>query len=182
MQRQPLIPWINNIIKKNGILRGWIEERKFDWVSHMAPALKSLLHNGGTILIISDNQYNWFVEYILTNINSSVNKRPFLPFYNLNTFCSTINSGKKMDIELIKNMLLISFPKDYSIWYIGKISDKKSKLINLSKNRPIIWSVDEDKDSFLIPKENQDMRLLQLFKLLNLTIDGIMFNEIDLDA
>jgi hypothetical protein len=179
---QKLLSWTNTTISKNGLLRGWIEEKKIEWVSHMSSPLKSLLHKGSSILIVTDSEFEWFENYILSTINNSVQKRPFLPFYSLNSFCTKVNCPiVDKDITLIQDMLSISFPHGYTIWYIGKLEDSRANLVKISKNRPIIWSLDKERESFLIPKENQDIRLLQLFKLLNLTISGVVFDEINLD-
>jgi hypothetical protein len=182
---QEILNWTINTIRHESIVDStWLEEQKFEWTPLVVKSLKSLLDDNCTVLIITDNDRDWFGKYILSNINDFKNGRPNLPFYDFKSLLSKhsrINSQE--DIQLIIDMLNISFPNGYIFWYIGKGESKESILPKYHSNS-FLWLMDETLPGSLTFKENDDtldIKLIQMYKLFNKTLNAILFAEISTD-
>jgi hypothetical protein len=182
---QEVLNWtINTIRKENVIDSSWLEEQKFEWTPLVVKSLKSLLDENCTVLILTDDNRDWFGEYVLSNINDIKNGRPNLPFYNFKSLYNKykhINSEE--DIQLIIDMLNISFPNGYIFWYIGKGESKQSILPKYHSNS-FLWLIDETLPGSLTFNENDptlDIKLLQMYKLFNKTLNAILFAEVTTD-
>ena len=111
---QEFINWTVNTIREDRLVGSWLEERKYDWVPLMSQTVVNVIESGKSVLIITDNDYEWFMQYILININKKKLSRPLLPFFDFNSYHSNLDEIKnESDIELIKDMLDISFPNGY---------------------------------------------------------------------
>jgi hypothetical protein len=80
-------------------------------------------------------------------------------------------------------MLDISFPNGYVFWYIGRSNSKKAVLPKVTNNS-FLWLFDEDfQNSFNLQSSDEtlDMKLMQLFRLFDKTIDATLFAEIEVD-
>ena len=166
--------WTLELARKDGISMGWFEERRFDWCQIAYRFTKDIIE-GSTIVICSDLQKKWFCDYVLQTININ---RPLLPIVSLE---SMLPKGVVFDLVLLEDMLNIAFKHKYVIWYIGNANNK---LVELAKNHQssFIWAFDGNLHTAFNLKSddiNSDICLLQLFKILNKTIDAMMFDEID---
>ena len=181
---QEFLNWTVDTIREDRLISPWLEEKKYEWTPLVSKNINNLLDKGRSVIIITDNDREWFLEYILTNINSQRLNRPFLPFYDFKSFYPYIDSIKsEEDIAYIKDMLNISFPNGYCFWYIGKSQDQRAIVPKVSKNS-FLWLFDEDKqDAFNLKSndESLDMKLLQMFRLYNKTISAALFAQIDVE-
>ena len=166
---QNLLEWSLNLIRSKESL-GWMEEYYIEWCSLIEKTLIKIL-NGDSLIVASDNKRGWFVEYILSNINSK--DRPFIPVYRLDGLI--FEPSKK---ESIEDMLAISFPNGYLFWYIGK----KTYPELLKSKDTLFWLIqNEQKDSLFFEDEKLDVRLIELFWLFERTIEGAIFGEFELN-
>jgi len=179
---QEFINWTVDTIRQDNLLGSWLEERKYDWVPLMSQSAINILDKGRTVLVVTDNEFEWFMEYILSNINKKKLSRPLLPFYNFNTYYKNLDDLKnESDIELVKDMLEISFPNGYFFWYIGRSHHKRAILPKFTK-KPFLWIMDEDlPNSFNLKTrdESLDMKLLQMYRLFDKTISAALYAQID---
>jgi hypothetical protein len=80
-------------------------------------------------------------------------------------------------------MLDISHPNGYFIWYIGSADSIYSKFV-FRNDENLLWIIDGDvPNSFYLREGNTslDIKLIQLFKLFNKTIDASLFVEISIE-
>lgn len=181
---QEFTNWTVKTIREDKYIGSWLEERKFDWIPIMAKTVTNLIDKGKTILLVTDSQRDWFAEYILSKINSSQTSRPHLPIYDFyGMLRGNHNFSSDMDIELIKDMLDISFPNGYVFWYIGRSNSKKAVMPKVAGGS-FLWLFDEDyQNSFNMTStdETLDMKLMQLYRLFDKTIDATLFAQIEVD-
>lgn len=168
--------WTLELAREDGIAMGWFEERRFDWCQIAYRFVENII-NGHTIILCSDSQKRWFCEYILQTIN--INKgRPLLPIINLESMLPRYND---LHLQLIEDVLEISFNDKYTIWYIGHANHKLVKLAT-DHQHSFVWGFDGSLHTAFNMNSNDnnsDIKLLQLFKILDKTIDAMMFNEIN---
>ncbi|RLA82563.1 MAG: hypothetical protein DRG78_06865 [Epsilonproteobacteria bacterium] len=181
---QEFLNWTIDTIREDKLIGSWLEERKYDWTPLVSKSVINIIDKGRSVLIITDEDREWFSNYILSNINSPKNQRPLLPFYDFKSFSNQINNIKtENDIELIRDMLSISFPNGYTFWYIGRSQNIRANIAKVSKNS-FLWVFDEDLSSSFSLHSNEealDMKLLQMFRLYNKTLSSALFAEIDVD-
>ncbi len=160
-----------------------MEEHRYDWTPLVKSAVSKVME-GQTILMVTDEDSRWFSRYVSTKINSLQSGRPLLSCYSLLSVfpnLPTINSTQ--DIEIIEDMLDISYPHGYFIWYIGRGDHPFSKLV-FRNDENFMWVIDEQMpNSFTLRSSDPllDIKLLQLYKLFNLTIEAVLFSELDLE-
>ena len=142
------------------------------------------MERGFSIIVITDKEREWFLEYILANINSPKLNRPFLPYYDFKSFYRYMDTVKSdEDISYIKDMLSISFPNGYCFWYIGKSQDVRATIPKVLKHS-FLWIFDEEKQDAFNMKSNDealDMKLLQMFRLYNKSVSASLFAEINVE-
>jgi hypothetical protein len=181
---QEFLNWTIDTIREDKLIGSWLEERKYDWTPLVSKSITNILDKGRAVLIITDDERDWFLHYILSNINSKKQQRPLLPFYNFKSIISHLNNAKtENDIELIQDMLSISFPNGYNFWYIGRSQSTKANIAKVSKH-PFLWLFDEDlSNSFSLRSDSEaiDTQLLQMFRLYNKTLSAALFAEIDVE-
>lgn len=181
---QEFLNWTVDTIREDRLISPWLEEKKFEWTPIVARNITNLLDKNFSIIVITDKDREWFLKYILSNVNSSKLNRPFLPFYDFRAIYGYIDSVKSdEDIINIKDMLRISFPNGYSFWYIGKSQDKRANIAKISKNS-FLWLFDEEKQDAINLKSNDealDMKLLQMFRLYNKTLSAALFAQINVE-
>lgn len=182
---QEFLNWTVDIIREDKLLSPWLEEKKFEWAPLVSKNIINILDKSYSILIITDKEREWFLNYILSNINSSKLNRPFLPFYDFSSFYKNLDQIKSEDdISNIKDMLKISFPNGYCFWYIGKSQDNRSTLAKITKSS-FLWIFDEERQGSINLKSNDDgldMKLLQMFRLYNKTISAALFANINVES
>lgn len=181
---QEFLNWTIDTIREDKLISPWLEEKKYEWTPLVSKLVTNILDKGCSVIIVTDKEREWFLEYILSNINTSKQNRPFLPFYDFRAFYKQIDSVKSEDdISLIKDMLNISFPAGYCFWYVGRSQDIRATIPKVSKNS-FLWLFDEQtQDAFNLRSNDEalDMKLLQMFRLYNKTLSAALFAEINVE-
>ena len=181
---QKFLKWTLDNIRKDGSMMSWMEEKRFEWVPLNVSMLKNLIV-GHTIIMITDDDREWFCNYVLNDINKLCKNRPLLPFVSLKSFYPNLNSLKtKEDIELLEDMLYQAFPNGYTYFYIGKNNSIKMQIAK-RRDDSFIWVMDEQlQNSFFLSSsdENLDIKLIQLYKLLDKSINALLFAEVDFES
>lgn len=181
---QEFLNWTVDTIREDRLISPWLEEKKYEWVPLVSKSVINLFDKGCSVIIITDKERDWFLEYILTNINDAKQNRPYLPFYDFKSFYKNLDEVKsEEDMNFIKDMLNISFPNGYCFWYIGKSHDPRAFMPKVSKNS-FLWIFDEEiQDAFNLKSVDEalDMKLLQMFRLYNKTLSASLFAEINVE-
>lgn len=181
---QQFLKWTLEEIRKDSSMMSWMEEKRFEWVPLCASMLKSLLE-GHTFIVLTDEDRVWFCDYMMRVINTHHKNRPLIPFVSLHTLFPNLYQIKtKEDIELLENLLSQIFPGGYTFFYVGKNSDVKMQIAK-RKDDSFMWVLDEHlQNSFYLntSDDNLDIKLIQLFKLLDKSIDAVLFAEVTFDS
>ena len=158
----------------------WMEERRVEWTPLLASRLKFLLE-GRAFITVSDEERKWFEIYLLRKMNSSKSIRPFLPFFSLRSLYPAFDGIETNEQkQLLKDMLSLAFPNGYIFFYIGKSIDKRANLAKTDENS-YMWLFDEQaQNSFTLSSsdENLDIKLLNLYKLFDKSIDAVLFAKV----
>ena len=158
----------------------WMEERRVEWTPLLASRLKFLLE-GRAFITVSDKERKWFEIYLLRKMNSSKSIRPFLPFFSLRSLYPSLDEIETNEQkQLLKDMLSLAFPNGYIFFYIGKSIDKRANLAKTDENS-YMWLFDEQaQNSFTLSSsdENLDIKLLNLYKLFDKSIDAVLFAKV----
>ena len=174
--------WSLDAIREEGGSLSWLEEQRFDWTTTTAHALEQIL-SGKTIILITDEKRKWLESYILTSINSAdMQDRPLLPIVSIDSIYAHYNgvSGGEM-IDIIDDLITLSYKDDYFFWYIGKGEDKRADIAKRRDNS-YFWMFDEEfHNAFTMKSYDQilDIKLLQLYRLFNSSLNAAMFGEVD---
>lgn len=173
--------WSLDAIREEGGALSWLEEQRFDWSKTTALALEQIL-NGKTVILITDQKRKWFERYILDTLNSVNIDRPLIPIISIDSIYTHYNSvsGGEM-IDMVDDLISLSYENDYFFWYIGKGDDKRSDLAK-RKDDSYFWIFDEDfNDAFRLRSYDSylDIKLLQLYKLFDASLNATMFGEVD---
>ncbi|PSM52545.1 DnaA-binding chromosome replication initiation factor [Campylobacter blaseri] len=175
-----LYRWSLEKIRKDPIMSTWMEDRREEWTPLIASRIKLMLE-GACFIFFCDNERRWFEEYFLLNINKKNNERPILPFFSLRALYPNIsNVSTKESIELLEDMLSLSFSNGYMFFYIGKGNSIFSQIAKNSDNS-YMWLIDEHaENSFYLDgaDENLDIKLIQLFRLFDSSISAALFDEV----
>lgn len=173
--------WSLDTIREEGGSLSWLEEYRFEWSKTTAYALEQVL-SGKTIVLITDEKRKWFEQYILSSINSINLERPLIPIVSIDsvyTHFNIVNGGEMID--MVDDMISLSFKNDYFFWYIGKGDDKKSDIAK-RKDESYFWIFDEDFNNAFTLKSydaDLDIKLLQLYRLFDASLNAAMFGEVD---
>ncbi len=183
---QEFLNWTIDTIREDRLISSWLEEKKYEWTPLVAQSVINVLNKNRSVIIITDKDREWFLEYILSNINQSKLNRPFLPFYDFRSFYKQLDNPKQSeeDINYIKDMLNISFPSGYCFWYIVTSQDKRANISKISKNS-FLWLLDEERQNSFYLRSNDealDMKLLQMFRLYNKTLSAALFAEVNVES
>ena len=177
-----LLSWTLDNIRKDGSMMSWMEEKRFEWV----PLAHSLLQNilsGETIVVVTDNEREWFGDYVIKSLNDSGKNRPLLSFVSIKALFPNINQLRnKEDIELLEDMLNQTFLNGYTFFYIGKSTDIKMQLAKRHEES-FVWVLDERlQNSFYLSSVDDllDIKLIQLYRLLDKSINAVLFTEVNL--
>lgn len=178
---QDFAQWSLDAIREEDGSLSWLEEQRFDWTTTTFQALEQTL-NGKTIILITDKSRKWLEQYILGNINAINQERPLLPIVSIDSIFhhyDSVNSGEMIDI--VDDMISLSYKDDYFFWYIGKGEDKRADIAKRRDNS-YFWIFDESfHNAFALKSFDPylDIKLLQLFRLFNSSLNAMMFGEID---
>lgn len=179
-----LLTWTLETIRSDDTMMSWLEERRYDWAPIVGNAVSKILE-GQTVILLVDDRNKWFEEYIIHHINRPNVNRPLMPFFSFDAlypFASTIK--KDQDIEILFDMLSLSYPQGYFFWYIGKADHPKAR-IAFRNDESLLWVMDEEMtNSFTLRSYDEliDIKLLQLFRLFDKTLSAALFAEIDLGS
>jgi len=173
--------WSLDAIREEGGSLSWLEEQRFEWAKTTALALEQIL-NGKTIILITDDKRKWLENYILTSLNNTSMERPLIPIIGIDAIYSHYNliSGGDM-IDIVDGMIALSYKDDYFFWYIGDGEDKRSDIAK-RKDDSYFWIFDEDFNNAFTLKsydKNLDIKLLQVYKLFDASLNATMFGEVD---
>jgi len=181
---QKLLNWTLETIRKEESDFSWMEEYRYEWAPLVKSAASKIIE-GQSVLLVTDDENHWFGDYVATKINLLRNNRPLLPFYQLDAIFPDLSGVVgSQEIELLEDMLDISYPGGYFIWYIGSGEHPYTKLA-YRNDENFLWIVDEEvQNSFSLRGSDalRDIKLLQLFKLFNQTIDAALFGDLELDS
>jgi len=173
--------WSLDAIREEGASLSWLEEARFEWSKTTAYALEQILQ-GKTIILITDEKRKWLETYILASLNSAMLERPLIPIVSMdNIFVhyNNINGGEMIDI--VDDMISLSYKDDYFFWYIGKGDSKRSEIAKRRDNS-YFWIFDEDfNNAFTLKSYDKmlDIKLLQLYRLFDASLNATMFGEVD---
>jgi len=173
--------WTLDAIREEGGSLSWLEEHRFEWSKTTAFALEQVL-NGKTIILITDEKRKWLEQYLLTSLNTASLERPLIPIISIDNLCVHYNSvsGGEM-IDVVDDMISLSYKEDYFFWYIGKGDDKRSDIAK-RKDNSYFWMFDEDfNNAFTLKSYDKtlDIKLLQLYRLFDAPLNATMFGEVD---
>jgi hypothetical protein len=181
---QQLLKWTLDTIREEESCFSWMEEYRYEW----APLVKSAVSQivaGKTILIVTDDSRKWFGKYIVNAVNDMGKQRPLLPFYQLaDNFPQLHTILATAEIQLLEDMLEISYPNGYYIWYIGRGDHPLTKLSYRNQDN-FLWVLDEEvQNSFALRSSDPllDIKLLQLYKLFDSTLSAALFGDLDLES
>jgi len=181
---QQLLKWTLDSIREEESCFSWMEEYRYEWAPLVKSAVSQIL-NGKTALIITDESHEWFGKYILNQINILKKNRPLLPFYPLvSSFPNLRAMQSTQDLQLLEDMLDISYPNGYYFWYIGK-GDHPCTKIAYRNDESFLWIMDEEvQNSFALRSADPllDIKLLQLFKLFDTTLSAALFGDLELES
>lgn len=173
--------WSLDAIREEGAILSWLEEQRFEWSKTTAYALEQILQ-GKTIILITDEKYKWLETYILSSINTEQLDRPLIPIISIDNICvhyNSINGGEMIDI--VDDMISLSYKEDCFFWYIGKGNDKRCDIAKRRDNS-YYWMFDEDfNNAFTLKSYDKDLdvKLLQLYRLFDASLNATMFGEVD---
>ncbi len=179
-----LLDWTLDTIRSEHSDFSWMEEFRFEWTP-LVKSVVSRLIEGQTMLVMSDNRREWFKSYILSHVNDPKKDRPFLPIFDINGIYQCMDRlNRTEDMDILNDMLSISFPEGYFIWYIGD-GDHTSSKFAFSRDDSYLWLIDKElPESFRLSGSDPllDIKLIQLYKLLDKTIEAVLFAEVDIYA
>ncbi|WP_457560864.1 HobA family DNA replication regulator [Caminibacter sp.] len=171
--------FIIDLIRKNSIK--WMEERRLDFVPLLSEFLAHLI-DGKTILIITDEEREWYSEYLIKKINNFNEFKPsFIPVFDLSKIVPQIKMARHPEqFDMIEDMLNIAY-EEYIFWYIGK----ETNLLKFArrKDNSFYWIMDNDLSRNFYLKSldvNLDKKLLDLAFIVNESIKAVIFGEIEI--
>jgi hypothetical protein len=174
--------WVLEQIRDDDPFMGWLEERRFDFVPPVHSTVQQMME-GATIILVTDHDRKWFSSYILQKLNDPAQNRPMLPIVNLESIYPHLDAVRSSEsLEMIEDMLSLSYGDKYFFWYVGKGADKKSDLAKRN-DRSMLWVMDEEiQNSFLLDSFDKtlDLKLLHLYRLFDTTLSGALFGAYEL--
>lgn len=176
--------WSLDAIREEGGSFSWLEEQRFDWTTATSQALEQIL-NGKTIILITDQKRKWLESYIVSSINSAQMDRPLLPIVSIDSMYQhyeNVRGGEMIDV--VEDMIALSHKEDYFFWYIGKGEDKRADMAK-RKDSSYFWIFDEEYlNAFNLKSYDKslDIKLLQLYRLFDASLNAAMFGEVDVSS
>ncbi len=181
---QQLLKWTLDTIREDESGFSWMEEYRYEWAPLVRNAVAQSIE-GRTVLILTDSPRKWFSNYILNAVNDLAKNRPLLPFYQLSkSFPNLDTLHSTSDLQLLEDMLDISYPNGYYIWYIGR-SDHLFTKLSYRADNSFLWIMDQEVQNAFTMRSSDpllDIKLLQLYNLFDKTLSAVLFGELDLEA
>lgn len=176
--------WSLDAIREEDSSFNWLEKQRFDWTTTTSQALDQIL-NGKTIILITDEKRKWLETYILSSINTTLQDRPLLPIISIDSMYQHYNSvsGGEM-IDVVEDMISLSHKENFFFWYIGKGDDKRADIAK-RKDTSYFWIFDEEYlNAFNLKSYDKslDIKLLQLYRIFNASLNAAMFGEVDVSS
>ncbi len=175
--------WTLKTVRYDKSMMSWLEERRYEWIPLASDALQRIV-SGCAILLLTDDERDWYANYIITTLNKPLRNRPFIPIYSFKALVPNLKELKTADqLDLLFDMLDMSF-ESYFIWYIGKVN--AAHYVNIAKRREdsFLWIMDTDmQNNFSLKSYDEllDIKLMQLFRLFDKSIDAAIFGEVAFD-
>jgi len=175
--------WTLDSIREEGAVLSWLESIRFEWSSITAQAIGNILE-GKTIVLITDRDRFWLSEYIIAAINKLTYDRPMIPIVVMDKIYPNYDLvvGGEM-IDMVDDMLEISYKGDYFFWYIGRGEDKRADIAKRG-SESYMWLMDENyQNSIYLHSYDKkvDIQLLQLFSQFNKSLNAVLFGDVSLD-
>lgn len=181
---QTLTEWTLDAIRDEGASFSWLEEFHFEWSAITTRAIEQII-SGKSIILITDNEHKWFERYIIATINKASKERPIVTVTKMDQmyyYFDDIADNTQM-LDLIDNMLDLSFNGSYFFWYVGKSDDKRAEIAKKHDNS-YLWVIDEEYPNSIMVKsydKHVDIKLLQLYLLFDKTLSAVLYGELDID-
>lgn len=179
---QQLLKWTLDTIREEESCFSWMEEYRYEWAPLVKSAVSQVLE-GKTVLVITDESRDWFGKYVVNSINDLSKHRPLLPFYLFaDNFPQLHSIQSTEEIQLLEDMLDISYPNGFYIWYIGRGDHPLTKLSYRNQDN-YLWVLDEEvQNSFALRSSDPllDIKLIQLYKLFDTTLSAALFGDFEL--
>ncbi len=178
---QQFTKWTLETIRNEGAMLNWLEEMRFEWTATISQAVNQIIA-GKTVVLITDSDRKWFARYITTAFNRPSMERPMIPMVRLEQMYPHYDNitGVEM-LDMLDDMLELSFTGDYFFWYIGRGDDRHSDIAK-RKDNSLLWLMDEDFQNALRLHSYDpiiDIKLLQLYRLFDTTLNAALFGEVD---
>jgi hypothetical protein len=176
--------WMLEAIRAEGAMCNWVEESRFEFTASTMLAVSQIVE-GKTIILITDRKRKWFEHYISSTLNQLSRERPLIPVVSLDRIYPEFDdmiSGEALNMLL--DLLELSFGENYFFWYIGKGSDPRSDIAKRSE-RSCLWLFDEEFGHAMRLRSYDpilDIKLMQLYRLFDLSLNAVLFGEVDVDA
>lgn len=177
--------WTLEAIRLEGASMSWFEEQRYEWIPQIMSAMDQIM-SGRTIILLTDHDRRWFGHYITETINKKFKERPLIPIICLEAlYPHLIKLNDIEGMDTLSDMLEISFKGEYFFWYVGRGGDERRADIVKRTDNALMWIMDENYPNALPLRSYDphiDIKLLQLYKLFDRTLAGVLFGEIDVHA
>lgn len=173
--------WTLETIRSEGAAMSWFEEQRFEWTPAVANALEQVME-GKSIVLITDHDRKWLAQYIISALNKRSQERPMIPIVCLDALYSHydhVEGGEAIDT--LSDMLDLTFKGEYFFWYVGRGDDRRSDIAKRNGNS-LLWIMDENFQNAVRLRsydEKIDIKLLQLYRLFDKTLNAVLFGEIN---
>ncbi len=179
---QAFIKWTLDSIRDEGAMLSWLEESRFEWTATIAQALKQIIA-GKSIVLVTDESRQWFGNYIIHAINKASTDRPMISLVRIESLLPNYGGVSGEMLDMLDDMLSLSYKDEYFFWYIGRGNDKASDLPK-SHDRSFLWLMDEDyQNAFTMRSYDPllDIKLLQLYRQFDKSLNAVLFGEVSID-
>lgn len=181
--QQQFNKWTLDSIREEGASLQWLENIRFEFSATTAQAIQNILESK-TIVLITDRDRMWFAEYIMNSLNKLSQERPLIPIVIIDDIYHNYDLilGGEM-VDMLEDMLSISYKEDYFFWYIGRGDDRRADIAKRS-SESYMWLMDENYQNS-IPlhsyDKNIDIQLIQLYQQFNKSLNAVLFGDVVLD-
>lgn len=173
--------WTLESIRHEGAAMSWFEEQRFEWTPAVANALEQVME-GKTILLVTDHDRKWFAQYITASLNKRIQDRPMIPIVCIDALYphyDHIAGGEAIDT--LTDLFDITFKGEYLFWYVGRGDDRRADIAKRNGGS-LLWIMDENFQNAIRLRsfdEKIDIKLLQLYRLFDKTLNAVLFGEIN---
>ncbi len=173
--------WMLDTIRKEGASFNWMEEQRFELTASIKLTVSQLLE-GKTAILVTDRKHKWFEHYVSSSINQLSRERPLIPIVDLGRLhYESENMNSATTIQMLIDLLELSYGSSYFFWYIGRGSDSSSEIAKRSSSSSL-WIMNESYVGAIYLNTNDsklDIKLLQLYRLFELSLNAALYGEVD---